>query len=206
MSYIIDEYLEDLNEGLIFSNKTISVDMDKFISGKSKKLLVVGPAGSGKTTIGKILAKKYKAKFVEGDLCWEKSKKKYPEPPTDPEEYDDFENIYYTCLQKIVKSPTRAVIEGIGFLELFTNESDDTYKKLILDMPAVIVGTSTIKSTLRTYSRAKQAKAKGHNEVSPIVSFLYYGFINVFGLLDAVIKFKKERKKKGGKIEVLKLW
>jgi len=48
---------------MIISNKTISVNLDKFESNQSNNLLIIGLIGSGKTTLANYLAKKYNTKI-----------------------------------------------------------------------------------------------------------------------------------------------
>jgi len=49
---MINEYLQQIQEGYLFSDKTISVNLDDFESGKNNKLIVVGVLGSSKSTVG----------------------------------------------------------------------------------------------------------------------------------------------------------
>jgi len=198
---IINNYLNHLQEGIIITNKTIGIDIDKFISGESNKLIIVGPAGSGKSTLGRKLAKKYKTKFFEGDSCWLPAKKKFPEPPIDDKEIDKMNDIYYNCLNTKLKSTQRMILEGIGFLELFNGTAEE--KATILKYPTIVLGTSALKSTIRAYNRAKKMKDK---EISPIISMIYYGFVNVFSLDELMKKFKKERiKVKGSNVQVFQI-
>ena len=64
---MIDEYLQYIQEGYIFDDKNISLDLYKFENGESNLLLVAGIAGAGKSTLGKKLAKKYKCGYIESD-------------------------------------------------------------------------------------------------------------------------------------------
>ena len=66
---IIENYLQNIQEGYIFSDKTISIDLDKFISGESNKLIIAGLSGGGKTTLCRYLAEKYNAECYETDDC-----------------------------------------------------------------------------------------------------------------------------------------
>ena len=74
---MIDQYLLTLHEGYLLNNKTISVNLQDFISGKNKKLFIVGVMGSGKSTLGVKLAKKLKVKLYNIDFFWWKLKEKH---------------------------------------------------------------------------------------------------------------------------------
>jgi hypothetical protein len=42
---LVKEYLNYIQERKIISDQTISIDLDKFISGENKKLLIAGLSG-----------------------------------------------------------------------------------------------------------------------------------------------------------------
>jgi hypothetical protein len=86
---VLDYTNQLINEGLIFSDKTISIGLDEFESGKKDKLFVMGLSGTGKTTLGKHLAKKYNVKFIDLDYFKGNS-------------------------NTLITSPERQVIVGIG--------------------------------------------------------------------------------------------
>ena len=73
---MLESYLQHIQEGYLFSDKTISVNLNDFESGKKNKLIVVGVMGSGKTTIGEHLSKKYKVKWISVDSFWWRLKQK----------------------------------------------------------------------------------------------------------------------------------
>ena len=60
---MLEEYLNQIQEGYLFSDKTISVNLKHFEQLGEHKLLIVGVLGSGKTSLGEYLAKKYKVDF-----------------------------------------------------------------------------------------------------------------------------------------------
>ncbi len=201
----IDNYLNKIQESFLFSNETLSFDLDKFESGKINKLIVIGAAGGGKSTLGRKLAKKYKCKFFEGDKCWEPAQKKFPKIPVDEKEYNEFNDIYYNCLIKKLKSSEKLVVEGIGFVELVNGTPEE--RDLVLKFPVIVLGTSALKATLQATSRAKKNKQKGKElDASPIISFIYYGMFNFLGIVSLIKKFKKLKSKiSGTKIKSLKL-
>lgn len=56
-----------IDEGLIFSEKDIALNIDDFESGKSNILFITGLAGSGKTTLAETLEKQYGAEVISLD-------------------------------------------------------------------------------------------------------------------------------------------
>jgi len=198
---MLDEYLIFLQERLFFERKTLAFDLEDFISGKKDKLIIVGPAGSGKSTLGKKLAKKYRVKYFEGDSCWEPARKKYPDiSPTDMEAFKKINEIYYKCLLKTLRTRQRMIVEGIGFLELTNGTPEE--RKLILEYPVILLGTSAWKSTMRTYRRSK-AETDEKKKINPVLAFLYYGFVNVFAFDAMMNKYRKIKlKDKNTKVQV----
>jgi len=140
----IINYLEYLQEGYFFSDKTISIDLKLFENNKINKLLIVGFSGGGKTTFGKYLSKKYSVKLYQTDDCgdeyWDDSK---------------FWKNYFSCIKKLLKSKDRCIIEGIGILDIYKDNSINL-NNLILSYPTIILGTSTLISSLRAISRSKK--------------------------------------------------
>ncbi len=130
----LDKYLYQIQEGTIFSDKTISIDLHKFKSGEKDKLLIVGFAGSGKTTLGRRLAKKYKCKYFELDDCWEE------------------EGFLECSYNKIKVSKGKAVIEGS---DIITNyfENYRNLKEFIIEQPIIILGKSFMLSLFRALKR-----------------------------------------------------
>ena len=68
---ILENYLQSIQEGYVFSDKTISIDLDKFISGERNKLISAGLSGSGKTTFCKYFANKNDIECFETDHCFD---------------------------------------------------------------------------------------------------------------------------------------
>jgi hypothetical protein len=199
----LDKYLNYLHERVFFSRETIGIDVDKFISGKSDKLIIVGPAGSGKSTLGRKLAKKFKVKFFEGDDCWKPAQKKYPDPPIDDVKIsEEMNKMYYSCLSTKLRSRQRMIIEGIGFLELFNGT--DKEKKLVLSYPTILLGTAAFESAVRTYKRSKNETDES-KKINPVFAFLYYGLVNVLMLNGLMNDFRKAKlKNKNSKVQVFK--
>lgn len=122
---MIDEYLDALQEGYIFSDKTVSVNLKDFESGKKKKLIIVGLPGSGKTSIGEYLVKKYKIKEFVSDEGWE-------------------------ATRKGLLSPNRTILESAGFIYMV---HEPKWKKIVLSYPMILMGMSAIKAGYRADRR-----------------------------------------------------
>ena len=118
---MIDSYLSYIQEGYLLSDKSISVGLDDFKSGRKNKLLIIGVPGSGKTSLAKYLAKKYNAGIVS-DTHWREFK-------------------------KALLDSKRTIIEGAGLASLY--KADDSWRKMIIDKPIILIGLSAIRSGLR---------------------------------------------------------
>ena len=134
-----------LFENYILSDKTISVDINKFESGEANKLLIVGFSGSGKTTLGQKLAKQYQTKYIDLDDCWKNTNVEYI-----PKDRED--EIYHQCVnKKINQNNSRSVIEGIGIIEFYKiNQKNKNY---ILNLPIVFLGKSALLSSIDASKR-----------------------------------------------------
>ncbi len=175
---LINNYLNIIQEAYLFSDDTISIDLDKFESGESNKLLIIGFSGSGKSTLGKYLSKKYNCKYEELDEC-------YKEPVSE-------KNIQTDCILSILKNNKKSVVEGIGIIEVIddlkNNKSINIY-----DFPVIILGKSSIKSAYYSVIR----------DISPfnMDNFKQVHELN-FKLLPKLInQFKKERINKDSNVQ-----
>ena len=121
---MIDSYLKYIQEGYILSDKTISVNLDDFENYSKNKLLIVGVLGSGKTSLGKYLVKKYKVL----------------------EFFSDEGGII-----DALKSSKRSIIEGGQLATLYKAKPD--LRKLIINQPMIVIGMSAIKAGLRADRR-----------------------------------------------------
>ena len=113
-----------LNEGYLLSDKTISVNLFKFESGEAIKLLIIGTLGSGKTSLGKYLMKKYKVKEFFSDK---------------------------PGLKIALKSHKRMIMETIEIASLYKDKPE--FRKIILSHPMILMGMSALKSGLRADKR-----------------------------------------------------
>jgi adenylate kinase family enzyme len=136
----ITDYI--LKEGYLLSDKTISVNLSDFESGKSNKLLIVGLIASGKTTLGKSLSKKYRVPLYNTDDCEEFASQK--------KGMDEFVN----CIYGMVTNKQRSIVEGIGLVDLFTEFG---YEKEIGKYPMIIIGRSVLSSSIKAFQRHYKA-------------------------------------------------
>ena len=123
---MLEQYLFDIQEGYLLSDKTISVNLKDFVSGKSKKLLIIGVPGSGKTSIGEYLVKKYKVSEFVSDTDWR-------------------------TMMKGITNSKRTIVEGAGLADLYYGEQ--TWRDLIIDKPMILMGMSALKAGLRADKR-----------------------------------------------------
>jgi len=123
---MIDSYLQHIQEGYLFSDKNISVNLKDFESGKAKKLLIIGLPGSGKTSLGEHLAKKYKIKDFVSDDHWK-------------------------VMKDGLLNSNRTIVEGAGLADLYYKEQ--TWRDMMIDKPMILMGMSAIKAGFRADKR-----------------------------------------------------
>lgn len=140
-----------LTEGYVLSDKTISVNLSEFETGKINKLLVIGVMGSGKTTIGEKLAKRYKCKWISTDSFWWRLKQKYfkDDEMNRPELEEKIQPYFEKEMRKYLMNNERVIIEGINLLE-------NKYRSLVIKKPMIILGLSSIRAGFRAGKRNKQ--------------------------------------------------
>ena len=138
-----------LSEGYFLSDKTISVNLDDFKSGKKKKLLIIGLAGSGKSTIGEQLAKKMSVKWINIDVLYWRLKQKYFKNVNETKE--EMSKKVREKIIEYLKSNEPMIIEGIDIIELYRDEPQ--YRKLILEQTFIILGLSLLRSSYRSAKR-----------------------------------------------------
>jgi len=203
---MINKYLDYIQEGFIFSDKTISIDLDKFESGEINKLIVVGLSGGGKSTLASYLAKKYNCKFNEIDNCNKKSMTE--------QEYKDFimikssagnekifKKFYTKCFKPALLSNKKEIIEGNLFqVYCLIPES----RSLINKYPVIILGKSALQAvwdrTQRTL-RKQYAKEK-YNTTKDKYEKYKRGLILNFKYLQKYLnQFREQRIKKDSNVQ-----
>jgi len=202
---MIENYLQRIQEGRFFSDKTISIDLDKFINGESNKLIIAGLSGGGKTTLCRYLAGKYNAKCYETDDCSHSLTKEEIELFRTDEEFRKekldtpeitpvkkiFKKAYEKCIRPQVLSNKRYILEGgllWGAALLFSE-----IRKEIEKYPVIIMGTSSLQASIRAITRSKK-----WNDPYKI----YRTYVKNFILLNRLLKeYTEQRIKAGGDIK-----
>ena len=200
---LIQQYLDYLQEGYVFSNKTVSIDLDKFISGEKKKLIIAGLSGSGKSTLCGYLAKKYKAECFETDRCGNKIVHKGKRfggvnPPIKKLKELFYEG-WIECIKPQLKTNKKQVVEGGMVWQgyLFFPE----IRKAIQDYPIIILGHSALKSSFGVMQRLT-AKHDLTYSIKKIPLVYERNFSLLSKMLDA---FRDKRISTGGKVEEFKV-
>jgi hypothetical protein len=192
---ILDYTNNLINEGYIFSDKNIAIDLDKFESGESKKMFIVGLSGSGKSTIGMGIAEDYNKKLYKLDHCFNLVRNKP----------DDDGGIYWDCILDKISSSEFEVVEGLAITNLFSDNLPipknilDPIRKYILKQPIIILGTSSTLSSLRATTRA--TKVGNSVEGGFLSTLISRGKINFGAAKTHLDDFRKKRIKLGGNIK-----
>lgn len=152
-----------LNEGYVLSDKTISVNLDKFESGESNKLLIIGVCGSGKTTWAEFLSKNM-ARMVKGKYPARLPRVKWRSIDTmywtlsQKTDFKDIQNdteakkalirkLVRKEVIKLLKNNDRMIIEGADFIDIYRDEPQ--YRKLILNQPMIVLGISALRAGIK---------------------------------------------------------
>jgi adenylate kinase family enzyme len=154
--------MTNLSEGYILKDKTIGVNVDKFINRTKSKLLIFGFAGSGKTTLGEKLAKKLRVKWVSIDSLWWRLKEKHFKGMEMKEALRNkkVKTLVYKTVIEYLRNNERMILEGVDLLEIYA-ALPRNYKNLILDQPMVILGESLLKSSFRAAARNRGREDEG---------------------------------------------
>ena len=157
----ITQYI--LNEAYILSNKNLEYKLDDWKSGKNKVLLVTGYSGSGKTTIGQNLAKKYNVEYneLDTDAIY---KGKFDKSLGGTKKEDVRMRKY--ILDRLNKIKKQSVWEGCYMLTWLTPEDFSKYSVLM-------VGASITRSALQAAKRRIEANRKYPNNKYPVTKDVY---------------------------------
>lgn len=195
----LDQYLEFIQEDYFISDKTISINLDDFISGKKNKLIIAGLSGGGKSTLCRYLAQKYNAQCFETDDCARvmkddpKVEKIFAYPSRLPPK-DIFLYVYKKCVKPKIDNNKRQVIEGGLAWQNYL--FSDIVKKDLKDYPTIIIGTSAVKATMNILSRRKNIGKEINLE--KIVKATKRNFYQIMGMLK---DYRKMKLKEGGDIK-----
>ena len=153
---MIGSYLQHLQEGYLLSDKTISVNLDQFESGESNILLIAGIPASGKTSLGKRLAKKYNATLFKTDDCLNEKK------GINNKIFKDVETCYRDSFKLAKKSNRRYILEGVlvywSCIKLNNKELHPFFNQQ-KDIPIIILGTSVMKTFWNGWERDKNKES-----------------------------------------------
>lgn len=183
----VQNYLDKINEGYIFSDRTVSIDLKKFESGESNILLITGISGSGKSTLGRKLAKEYNAKYIASDFpCL-----------TDNPHKKDPEGCFRNTYNRISKTKkTKYILEGVlvyySCLDGWRPNLHPFFNK-IKNEPMIILGTSILKTMYRNRKDIDQSIWEF------IMNFLKFGK-HYKEEMEPYIFFKKKREEVKGSI------
>lgn len=142
----VNDNMEHLTEGVLFSEKDTIYNLDKFVSGEVPILFITGMSGSGKSVLGKRFAKEYDAEYIEMDMMNAKFKKIYGEKFSRKRNLEFYLKIYLEYFKDLVVNKNkRLVVEGVQICS-FPLE-------FLSQFAIYILGTSYTKSTFRAIKR-----------------------------------------------------
>jgi len=207
---LLESYLNIIQEGYLFSGKTISIDLDKFESGESNKLIVVGLSGGGKSTLAGHLSKKHKCFHNELDLCSKQSISseeylKFIMNPKSPSNIKLFKHLYTNCFKPTLLSNKKEILDGPIFQSYVLDPSS---RPLINKYPVIILGKSALRSVWDRTQRTlrKQYAQEKYNTKRDIYEKYKRGLILNFKYLQKYLnQFKELRIKSGGNVKELKV-
>ena len=184
-----------LNESLFISDKTISIDLDKFESGEVNKLIIIGFSGSGKTTLGRHLANKYKCEFVEADSCFksalteEQRQNMIHSPTFDNETRKKYlKSMYNKCFKQMLQSHKKMVIEGPLHQAYATIPES---RKLINKFSSIVLGTSALKAVHRRLVRSNTRKKRTiKKNINTFIAASRLNFGSVHGDINIYKKYR----------------
>ena len=139
-------------EAFLLSDQTIAIDFHKFEQGG--RLFIFGVSGSGKTSVGKMIEKKYRVPVCNLDSAWEK--KKLP-PKGNPEREEMFKAARKQMAEMIRDKRKCRVVEGIQFVFPPLNK----FMPLYMKEACIIMGKSAVKGAWDASIR--NAKKRGFN-------------------------------------------
>jgi len=178
------EFLQEVNYFLSDGNKYYN--FKKFTNDLNGKLFIAGLSGSGKTTIGKELATKFNAEYIQlddVDLSFRNEiSKRLEKPKWDKRVNDLVLEKMKNFIQSIIKEKGRHILEGIHI----TFQNNRFFK----DKPVIIIGTSLLLSTIRAYNRDVEKYYKKREGVTkPII--LKHLLINQKEIVKSLKEFEK---------------
>ena len=178
--------VENINENLIFNEKDLEINLDKFENKESNVLLITGFSGSGKSTLANSLASKYNCThyeldcldfYLSGDMSIKDAignedglvafiNKKNLKPGLNLNN-NKLNELYREYIKFLInwckKQKGKFIIEGLQIYEVY--EEGDTF---ITSCPIIIKGTSGIVSAIRA---AKRNNGSFSKEFGPLIKW-----------------------------------
>ena len=148
---MLNTQLDYIQDGYIFSDKTLSINLDKFENKQIKKLLIFGPCGSGKSTIGRILSKKYNVPLLETDTMYWKMRQNAAKSGLPRKERKEMIKDVEAKLIKMLSNNKRMIIEGVDWIKIY--KKNINLKPLLLKQGMIILGLSALKGAIRAGKR-----------------------------------------------------
>jgi hypothetical protein len=189
---ILENINQLIQESQIFSDKTISIDLDKFESGRVNKLFIVGLSGAGKTTLGIHLGKVYDCEFYDTDnIHWQL--KGIPKG-------EEFHKLWEEKTKERFNLPIRQVIGGVGIDAAFRTFKKGPMRDIVMKTPIIFIGKSVLMSSIDASIR----DMPWNPEKSRIKKFIHRLPKNIKHN-KPLEDFKKARIKAGGKVKEFKV-
>jgi len=150
----MNTYLDLLKEvNYIVSGKHKIYNFEDWKNDKQPVLYIVGLSGSGKSTIGRQLAEKYKAEYISLDRIANEYSNKLEEKYKKKSYTSKINKMVYEYMDKFIrqleKKKKKVVAEGVQIAYY----PDLSYFK---NKPLIILGTSVIISSLRGFLRDRK--------------------------------------------------
>ncbi len=176
----MSDIIKLIQETFLINNETISVDLYKFIKNPTSKLFITGFSGSGKTTIGKILAKYFNRKLYMLDdlinisnITFKKMKRNNKLNNLSNSKLRIIKNnIFNKLATDIILDNKYKIIEGVSIIDIFQHIK---IKNIIMDSACIFIGKSIFNSSLNAASRDKQDS----NYFKELFNAFYYNYFNM---------------------------
>lgn len=206
---MLNKYLNYIQEGYLFSDKTISIDLDKFESGEINKLIIIGLSGAGKTTLGNHLSKQYKCQLLSTDVCMKKKMTeedyRYFLMPKSTKDKNLWKKYYNLCFKPSLLSNEKLILDGPFYQPYHLCPETRT---LINKYPVIILGKSALKAVWDRSFRILATNKRNNKEKTLFgkIDMIRRGIILNFKQLEPQINFfRKERIKISNDIKEFKV-
>lgn len=129
---ILQEIDNLIEETFSYYPDTLLIDFDKFANSKNGKLIIIGYAGSGKTTTGEYLAKEYNCRFVDTDTHRQELEKMNPN--FTKAERDPIRNKW--CMDELT-SNEKVILGGVYMVKLYQHPD---FHDILVKTPFIFLG------------------------------------------------------------------